>query len=275
MGNDAHCFRHLTLDDQSTFNLAAPVSSIDELPSALQDAPIDRPELLEHLGQYRFVSGKISKFSHLTPNQKQEIKQQAGFGDFKGYALTTNAQIVIPDNSIPPAKRKRIQIDHLWSASFDGDSFEMYQEVRALNKIVIYQRMDGSLAIGADRNKIDIPSDLYDGISSIDVWSEDGFFNFIEEVIHQMSEGDLVNETMEAKAEVINTMCNDAIDMAQDGRLRLWHETSASFKQGISNHWKSEWMITAGVTGAINREGRRRSKSRTSIHKKHKGNGFS
>ena len=51
----------MSKDLQEQFILSAPIASLEDLPAALKDAPIDRPALLEHLGKPRFVKGKVSK----------------------------------------------------------------------------------------------------------------------------------------------------------------------------------------------------------------------
>ena len=77
----------MSKDLQEQFVLSAPIASLEDLPAALKDAPIDRPALLEHLGKSRFIIGKVSKISHLTPAQVTAVQEQPYFKDFKGYSF--------------------------------------------------------------------------------------------------------------------------------------------------------------------------------------------
>lgn len=227
------------------------------LPPGLRDAPIDRPELLEHLGKYRWVSGKTSKVSHLTPAERDEYRRKTGDDDFKGYIFQKNANIVTPDNSISVHQREKISIDHIWLTFYATDTFEMYQRIRGLHKIILYQRTNGSLSIGADRVKWTHPDkDIEKGFSQVEALGESAFFDYMDELAVRMSTGDLGSCTAEDKAHVLNILCDSAIDMVMDGRMSLWFENEATFKNCIPD-WKTEWLLTAGVTGSFNRKGRR------------------
>ena len=104
---------------QEQFVLSAPIASLEDLPAALKDAPIDRPALLEHLGKSRFIIGKVSRISHLTPVQVTAVQEQPYFKDFKGYSFIKNVEIVVPDNSIPLHKRHRVTATLLDTANHE------------------------------------------------------------------------------------------------------------------------------------------------------------
>ena len=256
----------MTEDLKSEFKLASPIRALADLPPSLRDAPIDRPELLEHLGKVRYVTGKAAKVSHLTPAQLSIVRGQPDFKDFKGYMLKKNPEIVVPNNKIPLHKRERIPVDHLWGAYFEHDNFEMYDESSGLYEIVLYQRSNGSLSVGSERIKINLPRhDLTQGLTKVEAWSEHGFFLFMDDLTELMSAGELADESTEDKAEVLNILCEDALVMVNDGRMCLWSETISTFTDAMNNCWRAEWMIKAGITGSLNREGRRRNKARTNF----------
>ena len=114
----------------------------------------------------------------------------------------------------------------LFGAYFDDDDIEMYDRNRGLYVIVLYQRNDGSLAIGADRISPTVTSEINKELNefwyTVNIESEWQFIEKMENLTNAMRQGPLKNEPVEHKANAINLLCDQAIEMVNDGTLYLF-----------------------------------------------------
>ena len=240
--------------------LHAPVTSLSDLPDELMGTPIDRIELLPHLGNWAFITGQAMKYSAIPSAAKEAIRAASGINTFKSFVLIKDVSIEISDNKLEPQQREKISLDHLWVYLKEGQHLRMYDTNIFFGQIVIYQRTNGSLSLGT----ICMPACSYNlsrGLAQVDRYTEDGFFADMD----CLTRKGLGMYSVPERARIINQLCDDALLMVKEGTLHLVFETAATFSDGMRSCWRSEWMILAGVKGTVNRAGRRTTNPRTKI----------